>query len=161
MSPSADPDIPFLREAIRLSREHMVKGDGGPFGSVVVQEGQVVGEGWNQVLSTNDPTAHAEIVAIRDAGQRLGRFTLEGCVLYASCEPCPMCLAAAYWARVDRLVFAASREDAAASGFDDEYLYLEIPKKHTERALPARQLLQNEAREAFTEWLAKTDRVSY
>jgi guanine deaminase len=161
MNPSADPDIPFLREAIRLSREHMMEGEGGPFGSVVVLDGKVVSEGWNQVLSTYDPTAHAEMVAIRQAGQRLQRFELSGCVLYASCEPCPMCLAAAYWARVDRLVFAASRQDAAASGFDDEYIYLEIPKKHTERGLPARQLLQEEARLAFTEWLAKPDRVCY
>lgn len=161
MSPSSDPDIAFLRQAIRLSREHMVSGEGGPFGSVVVLDGQVVAEGWNQVLSTHDPTAHAEMVAIRQAGRNLERFELSGCVLYASCEPCPMCLAAAYWARVDRLVFAASRQDAAASGFDDEYIYSEIPKKHTERGLPARQLLQEEARLAFTEWLGKPDRVCY
>ena len=161
MKPPADPDTIFLREAIRLSREHMLDGDGGPFGAVVMQDGEVIGEGWNQVTSTNDPTAHAEVVAIRRACASLGQFSLEGCVLYSSCEPCPMCLAAAYWARVDRLVFAASREDATTGGFDDESLYLEIPKKHAERQLPARQLLQDEARLAFTEWLAKTDRVSY
>jgi tRNA(Arg) A34 adenosine deaminase TadA len=161
MKPLADPDTIFLREAIRLSREHMLEGDGGPFGAVIVEDGKVIAEGWNQVTSTNDPTAHAEIVAIRKACSSLDQFSLEGCVLYSSCEPCPMCLAAAYWARMDRMVFGASREDAAAGGFDDAYLYLEIPKKHADRQLPARQMLRDEASLAFNEWLAKPDRVSY
>ena len=117
-----------MRHAIALSRRGMEGGAGGPFGAVVVKDGQVVAEGWNQVTSTNDPTAHAEVVAIRRACAALGRFDLRGAVLYTSCEPCPMCLAAAYWARVDAVVFGNARDEAAAIGFDDQWLYDEVPK---------------------------------
>lgn len=154
-------DAGFLREAIALARQHMLAGEGGPFGAVIVRDGGIIARGWNLVTTTNDPTAHAEVVAIREACARLGTFRLDGCVLYASCEPCPMCLAAAYWSRVSRLVFAASREDAAAAGFDDDFLYRELPLPVSSRQLPTTQSLREEARKVFREWLAKPDRVSY
>jgi len=154
-------DEHFLREAIRLSRHHMLAGEGGPFGALVVRGDQIIAQGWNRVTSTNDPTAHAEVVAIRDACAKLNTFRLDGCVLYASCEPCPMCLAATYWSRVDRLIFAASRSDAAAAGFDDEWLYQELPRLHTERKMPTAQAMQAEAQAVFQEWLAKADRIAY
>lgn len=159
--PQAITDEEFLREAIRLSRHHMLAGSGGPFGAVVVRNGELIAEGWNRVTSTNDPTAHAEVVAIREACKKLGTFTLDGCVLYSSCEPCPMCLAATYWSRVDRLVFAASRVDAAAAGFDDEWLYQEMPLHFGARKLPTIQVMQSEAQGVFQEWLAKPDRIHY
>jgi len=151
----------FMQEAIRLSIEKMRAGQGGPFGAVVVKDGEIIGRGWNQVTSINDPTAHAEIVAIREAGRRLGTFRLEGCELYASCEPCPMCLSATYWARIGRLYFAASRQDAAAAGFDDERIYREIPLPIPERSLPTAQVLRELALAAFAEWQAKPDKVRY
>jgi guanine deaminase len=154
-------DDTFLREAIRLSREHMQAGDGGPFGSVIVRDGEIIASGWNSVLSTNDPTAHAEVVAIRAACHRLGTFSLAGCVIYASCEPCPMCLSATYWARVDRLVFAASRHDAALAGFDDEWLYRELPLQIEQRRIPTFQSLRDEAQIVFTEWLKIPNRIPY
>ncbi len=154
-------DERFLREAIRLSREHMLAGHGGPFGAVVVREGRVVAEGWNQVTTRNDPTAHAEVVAIRQACGTLGQPALAGHTLYSSCEPCPMCLAAIYWARLDRLVFAASRQDAAGGGFDDDFLYLEVPKPLEERTLSTTQMLRSEGAAVFAEWLGKADRVLY
>jgi guanine deaminase len=116
----------FLREAIRLSLEKMRGNEGGPFGAVVVRDGQIVGRGWNKVTSTNDPTAHAEVVAIRDACSRLNTFSLAGCDLYTSCEPCPLCLAAAYWARLGHIYYAANGDDAAAVGFDDRNFYQEL-----------------------------------
>ena len=151
----------FMRRAIRLSREKMAAGLGGPFGAVVVHQGRVVGEGWNQVTSTLDPTAHAEIVALRAACRSLGRFELRGCVLYSSCEPCPMCLAAAYWARIDRYVYANTQADAAAIGFDDAVLYRELALPIGARSLKAAQALRDEARTVFDAWLAKPDRVPY
>jgi len=154
-------DVPFLREAIRLSRVRMREGRGGPFGAVVVRDGAIVARGWNSVTSDLDPTAHAEVVAIRRACRKLGTFSLAGCVLYASCEPCPMCLAAAYWARVDRLVFAATREDAARAGFDDDRIYREVPLAPEARSLPTSRLLGEEAAAIFEEWLANPDRVPY
>jgi len=157
--PSAD-DV-FLRQAIRLSIDKMQANEGGPFGALVVRGDAVVGMGWNRVTSANDPTAHAEIVAIRAACERLGTFSLAGCTLYASCEPCPMCLAAICWARLDRLVYAATRADAAAAGFDDAHLYEEMAKPAMARALPSVQRLRAEALEAFTQWRAKTDRMAY
>lgn len=150
-----------LRRAIDLSREKMLAGEGGPFGAVVARGDEVLAEGWNQVTGTHDPTAHAEIVALRGAAARLQDFSLAGCVLYASCEPCPMCLAAAYWARVDRIVFAASRADAAAGGFDDAYLHEELARPPAQRRLPVRQALHDEAAAVFADWLAKPDRVAY
>ena len=154
-------DAPFVREAIRLSRERMRQGTGGPFGAVVARDGEIVARGWNAVTSSLDPTAHAEVVAIRRACRKLGTFSLAGCVLYASCEPCPMCLAAAYWARVDRLVYAATRDDAARAGFDDAVLYREIPLPPDARSLPTNTSLRDEAIAVFDEWLAKADRVTY
>jgi guanine deaminase len=154
-------DDTFLREAIRLAREHMLAGHGGPFGSVIVRNGAVIASGWNQVTSTNDPTAHAEVVAIRGASAFLKTYSLEGCTLYASCEPCPMCLCATYWARVDRLVFAASRDDAAVAGFDDEWLYRELPLQIEQRRIPMLQSLRDEARRVFTEWLEIPNRIPY
>ncbi len=150
-----------MRQAIALSRRGMAEGAGGPFGAVVVMDGRVVGEGWNQVTSTNDPTAHAEIVAIRRACQALGRFDLRGALIYTSCEPCPMCLGAIHWARLDAICFANDRHDAAAIGFDDELLYREIPKPVEQRALPMRRLLQAEALEVFSAWASKPDKVRY
>lgn len=151
----------FMREAIDLSIEKMETGAGGPFGAVVVKDNRVIGRGWNCVTSTNDPTAHAEVMAIRDACSTLATFDLTGCKLYASCEPCPMCLAAIYWARIDKLYYAATRQDAAAAGFDDDFIYTEISKPWNTRALPAEQALQPEAQNAFTLWNAKQNRTAY
>ena len=154
-------DQRFLREAIRLSLDRMLAGEGGPFGAVVVQQGEIVGTGWNRGTSVNDPTAHAEIVAIRDACLRLGTFSLAGCEIYASCEPCPMCLSAIYWARIERLYYAATREDAALAGFDDSFLYDEIALPPADRTLLATQHLRQEALAAFQAWRGKEDRVEY
>lgn len=151
----------FLREAIRLSREKMLASEGGPFGAVVVRSGEIVGRGWNRVTSTNDPTAHAEIVAIRDACARLQTFSLAGCELYASCEPCPLCLAASYWARLDRIYHAASCDDAAAAGFDDRAFYDELRRTAGERSLRVEQRLREEALPVLHEWLQQADRVRY
>lgn len=151
----------FMKEAIRLSIEHMRAGHGGPFGAVVARDSRIIGRGWNQVTSANDPTAHAEIVAIREACGRLGTFRLEGCEIYASCEPCPMCLGAIYWARLDRLYFAATREDAAAAGFDDNAIHREIPLPPEARGLPSIQLLRDLALPAFAEWQAKPGKIRY
>jgi tRNA(Arg) A34 adenosine deaminase TadA len=158
MSPE---DRVHLARAVALSREHMESGAGGPFGSVVVRDGQVIGEGWNRVTSTNDPTAHAEVVAIRRACEALGTFSLHGATLYASCEPCPMCLASAYWARVSRIVFANTREEAAAIGFDDQLLYDEIPKPIDQRLIPTVHMPDAEAKAVFEAWLAKADKIAY
>jgi tRNA(Arg) A34 adenosine deaminase TadA len=151
----------FLRDAIRLSIEKMEAGEGGPFGAVVVRDGEIVGRGWNRVTSTNDPTAHAEIVAIRDACSRLSTFSLTGCEIYTSCEPCPMCLAAIYWARLDRIYYAATCEDATAAGFDDSPFYREVALPPGSRSIPMIQGLQQEACEAFRRWMGKGDRVPY
>jgi len=162
--PSAEgrsQDDEFMRRAIALSRQGMEAGAGGPFGAVVVLDGQVIAEGWNAVTSTNDPTAHAEIVAIRRACAARSRFELRGATLYTSCEPCPMCLSAAYWARLDRIVYANARADAAAIGFDDDLLYREIAKPIEVRTLPMRRLLAAEALEVFQAWAAKPDRTPY
>jgi tRNA(Arg) A34 adenosine deaminase TadA len=151
----------FMRRAIALSRERMQAGEGGPFGAVVVRNDQIVGEGWNRVVGTNDPTAHAEIVAIREACARLGTFNLHDCEIYTTCEPCPMCLAAILWARIRRMYYANTRDDAAAIGFDDAQFYREVALPLRGRGLPAERLLADEARAVFGEWLAKPDRVSY
>ena len=151
----------FMHEAIQLSLEKMREGQGGPFGAVVVKNGQIIGRGWNEVTSAHDPTAHAEILAIREACRNVGTFRLDGCELYASCEPCPMCLSAIYWARMDRLFYAATRQDAAAAGFDDEFLYREIALPIVERRLPTVQLLREQALTAMAEWRASPDRVPY
>ncbi len=158
MSPQ---DEEFLREAVRLSHEKMTAGEGGPFGAVVVRDGQILGRGWNRVTSANDPTAHAEIVAIREACSESGNFQLTGATIYASCEPCPMCLCAILWARIDRIVYGASREDAAGAGFDDALFYEEISRTSTDRTVPSVQMLQEEARGVLRAWQAKPDRREY
>lgn len=156
-----DQDQHFLSMAAALSRQGMEQGQGGPFGSVVVLDGDVVGRGWNQVTSTNDPTAHAEIVAIRDACARLGRFDLRGAILYASCEPCPMCLASALWARVDRIVFANTRDEAAAIGFDDALIYEQVALDATARIIPCDHRPSADAIAVFDAWKIKADRIPY
>lgn len=154
-------DAEFIRRAIELSAEHMRAKDGGPFGAVVTRGGKIISTGWNKVTSSNDPTAHAEIVAIRAAAAQLGSFVLEGCVLYSSCEPCPMCLAAAYWARVERIVYAGTRQDAAAAGFDDDFLYRELPLAPAQRQLPMQQMSRDKALEIFDEWRRMPGKVMY
>ncbi len=151
----------FMRRAIELSRAQLAAGEGGPFGAVVVKDGRVIGEGWNRVVGTNDPTAHAEIVALRAACRHLDTFSLAGAAIYTSCEPCPMCLAAILWARIDRVYYGNTRSDAAAIGFDDEHFYREVTRPLNERELPAERLLADEARAVFTEWVARPDRVRY
>jgi guanine deaminase len=142
----------FMLEAIRLSVANVKEGRGGPFGTVVVKEGKIIARGANQVTSTNDPTAHAEVVAIRNACAVLNSFQLEGCEIYTSCEPCPMCLGAIYWARPAKLFYAASKEDAAKIQFDDQFIYEEIAKPVEERRLFTKQLMREEALEAFKKW---------
>ena len=154
-------DITYLRHALGLATDHMRAGHGGPFGAVIVREGRILGEGWNQVTTTADPTAHAEVVAIRAACRAIGDFRLTGSALYASCEPCPMCLAAAWWARVDRIVFAGSRTDAAAIGFDDAEIYAEISRPVAERHLPVSRMLDAEGAAVLRSWLGFSDRVPY
>ena len=151
----------FLRQAVRLAAERSQRKAGGPFGALIVREGVVIGRGWNEVTSRNDPTAHAEVVAIRCACRKLGDFRLPGCVLYCSCEPCPMCLAAAYWARLDRIIYAAGRQDAAAIGFDDARLYRELEEDPASRSLPMVQALRKEAAAMMRAWSALPDRVLY
>jgi tRNA(Arg) A34 adenosine deaminase TadA len=151
----------FMRHAIRLSTERMRAGFGGPFGAVIVKDGEVIAEGWNTVTSENDPTAHAEVTAIRRACEKLNTFSLAGCEIYTSCEPCPMCLAAIYWARIDRIYFANSRQDAAAIGFDDEHIYGEVAKPIEDRAIPTVKLAMPEAEAVFAEWRAKPDKILY
>jgi guanine deaminase len=160
MSLSED-DRRHLLRAVALAREHMEAGEGGPFGAVIVRHGQVLAEGWNQVTSSNDPTAHAEVVAIRRACRAVDTFALEGAVLYASCEPCPMCLAAAYWARLSRVVYASTRDEAAAAGFDDAFIYDEMPKAPDRRLMPMQHAPVEEARAVFAEWMKKADRIAY
>ncbi|MEM6801791.1 MAG: nucleoside deaminase [Bacteroidota bacterium] len=144
--------IKFMREAIRLSLENIGSGLGGPFGAIVVKDKQIIASASNEVLKTLDPTAHAEIVAIRRACQALGSYQLTECEIYASCEPCPMCLGAIYWARPERVFYANSREDAAAIGFDDAFIYQELNKKLQDRKIPMVQILQKEALAAFQQW---------
>lgn len=151
----------LMRRAIALGAKHMRAGAGGPFGAVIARDGEVIAEGVNRVTSTNDPTAHAEIAAIRAACQALGHFSLEECEIYSSCEPCPMCLGAIYWARLGALYFANTRADAAAIGFDDDHIYREIPKPLREREIPTLRMLLPEAKELFEEWRAMPDKVMY
>lgn len=150
-----------MQAAIELSIQRMREGRGGPFGAVIVKDGRILSQGSNEVTTSNDPTAHAEIVAIREACKILGTFRLDGCDIYTSCEPCPMCLSAIYWARISRIYYAATRQDAAAAGFDDDFLYQEIPRPIADRRLPAQQLLREQALTAFAEWRAKPDRIPY
>jgi len=151
----------FMREAIRLSIQKMRRGEGGPFGAVVVRDGKVVGRGWNKVTSANDPTAHAEVVAIREACRRLKTFQLSDCDLYTSCEPCPMCLSAIYWSRLRNVFYGNTRKDAARIDFDDDFLYREVALPIRRRKLPMRQVLRQEALVAFAEWRRKPDKTAY
>jgi guanine deaminase len=151
----------FMRRAIELGRIGMEAGDGGPFGTVIVKNGLIVGEGWNRVVSTNDPTAHGEVVAIRDACLKAKTFTLAGCELYTSGEPCPMCLAAVYWARIDRVFFGFSVQDAADVGFDDRYIFDELVKDFDQRTITATQMLRDDALSALKEYAVHPKRVRY
>lgn len=153
-------DLTFMRRAIELSSS-CAKTDEGPFGCVVVKDGKIIGEGVNQVVPTGDPTAHAEIVAIRAACRTIGSHVLDGAVVYTSCEPCPMCLGAAWWARVAEIVYANDRADAAAIGFDDDAIYREVASPVDQRKLPIRRLGASEALEVFKLWQAKPDKVPY
>ncbi|MGB6746185.1 MAG: nucleoside deaminase [Terracidiphilus sp.] len=155
------PNPEFLRRAIALATENVTSGAGGPFAAVIVRDGQIVGEGVNTVTATHDPTAHGEVNAIRAAARALGTFTLTGCELYTSCEPCPMCLAAAYWARLDAVYYGACAADAARAGFDDAFLYEEMRKDVAERRMPSAQLLGDEAWASFAAWLVSPKRVDY
>ena len=150
-----------MREAIRLSLEKMRRNAGGPFGAVVARRGQIVGRGWNQVTSSNDPTAHAEVMAIRQACRKLKTFRLDDCEIYTSCEPCPMCLGAIYWARLRRIFYANTRRDAAAIGFDDDWLYRELARPVGRRKIPMKHLARAEALKVFAEWQGKPDKVCY
>jgi tRNA(Arg) A34 adenosine deaminase TadA len=158
---SGQPNPEFLRRAIALATQNVADARGGPFAAVVVRDGKIIGEGANTVTAANDPTAHAEINAIRAAATALGTFTLAGCQLYTSCEPCPMCLAAAYWARLEAVYFGASAADAARAGFDDAFLYAELRKDSSQRKLPSAQLLGDEAWSSFAAWIASPNKVQY
>jgi len=150
----------FMKRAIELSIKS-VNTDGGPFGCVIVKDGKIVAEGSNKVTSTNDPTAHGEIVAIREACKKLNNFSLQGSELYSTCEPCPMCLSAIYWARINKIYYANTREDARKIDFDDSLIYSEFKKNINERKIPMIQMMRNEALEAFQLWEKKTDKVKY
>jgi guanine deaminase len=158
---TTQPNPAFMKEAIELARRNIREGRGGPFGTIVVRDGKILARGTNLVTSTNDPTAHAEIVAIRGACNVLGSFQLDGCEIYTSCEPCPMCLGAIYWARPKAVYFGNTRNDAAQAGFDDRFLYEELPRSLTERKIPMMQFMRDEALVAFREWEEKTDKVRY
>jgi tRNA(Arg) A34 adenosine deaminase TadA len=151
----------FMRRAIALADRNVATGAGGPFGSVVVFDGRIVGEGANSVTAGKDPTAHAEIVAIREACRTLDRYSLEGCEIFASCEPCPMCLSAIYWARIDRAWFGNTAQDAAEIGFDDAFLYRELAMPMAERSLPIERILQDEALTSFRAWRDSPIKVLY
>ena len=150
-----------MREAIRLSQSKMRGNHGGPFGAIVVRKNKIIGRGWNRVTSTNDPTAHAEVSAIRDACKKLKTFQLDDCELYTSCEPCPMCLAAIYWARIGKIFYANTRKDAAKIEFDDDLIYREVSRPISGRKIPMKQLLRGEALKVFAEWKNKPDKIQY
>ena len=151
----------FMQEAIRLSIENVTSGNGGPFGAVIVKDGKIIARGSNSVTSTNDPTAHAEVVAIRNACKELGSFQLEGCEIYTSCEPCPMCLGAIYWARPDKMYFANTKEDAAVIQFDDKFIYQELEIPYPNRKLKTVQLMREEALLAFKIWSENSNKIEY
>lgn len=151
----------YMQEAIALSRQGITQNEGGPFGCVIVKDDVIVGRGNNKVTSTNDPTAHAEVVAIRDACNNLETFQLDGCEVYTSCEPCPMCLGAIYWARPSIIYYANNREDAAQIGFDDSMIYEEMNCSISERKIPIKALGREEALQVFKQWQQKTDKTKY
>ncbi len=151
----------FMQEAIDQAIKGMNTNEGGPFGCVIVKDGKIVGRGNNKVTSTNDPTAHAEVMAIRDACKNLDSFQLEGCEIYTSCEPCPMCLGAIYWARPDKVYYGSTQQDAADIGFDDAFIYEEIPLPHSERSIPFAQVGHQIALKPFQYWSQKEDKKEY
>lgn len=150
-----------MSRAIALSIENVQGGRGGPFGCVIVRNGQIIAEGANRVTESNDPTAHAEVVAIREACRKLGSFQLDDCEIYSSCEPCPMCLGAIYWARPLRLYFASTAEDAARAGFDDRFIYEQLEVEYADRSIPMSQMMRSEAQEAFRLWSESNKRIEY
>ena len=154
-------EIKFMKAAVNAALKGMDNNEGGPFGCVVVKDGKIVGRGNNKVTSSNDPTAHAEVNAIRDACKNLNSFQLEGCEIYTSCEPCPMCLGAIYWARPDKVYYGSNQIDAANIGFDDEFIYKEIPLPYKERSIPFQQLGREVALEVFIKWEEKEDKTEY
>jgi tRNA(Arg) A34 adenosine deaminase TadA len=151
----------FMKEAIQLANRNVRETKGGPFGAIVVKDGEIVGKGFNTVTETNDPTAHAEINAIRDACKNLGTFELDGCIIYSSCEPCPMCLGAIYWARPAKLYYGGSKEDAARAGFADAFIYEEIEKPTKERKLPTQQIMRDDALISFKMWELSDNKIEY
>src|SRR6202161_2793594 len=161
MTEPSHMDNTFMARAIQLSLENVRTGSGGPFGCVIVKDGNIVAEGVNKVTATNDPTAHAEVVAIRAACERLGVFLLEDCEIYTSCEPCPMCLGAIYWAHLARINFGNGAEDASKIGFDDSLIYREIAQPQSQRKIPMIQLMRDEALAAFHAWESKPDKIAY
>ncbi|HSK71668.1 MAG TPA: nucleoside deaminase [Pyrinomonadaceae bacterium] len=156
-----EKDEQFMRRAIALAQTGMDANDGGPFGAVVVKDGEIIGEGWNRVTSTNDPTAHAEVIAIREACKKIDSFQLDGCAIYTSCEPCPMCLGAIYWARPAQVFYACTREDAARIEFDDQFIYDELEKPFEERHLKIVNFMREEALQVFEKWAEKPDKTEY
>jgi tRNA(Arg) A34 adenosine deaminase TadA len=154
-------DTSFMKRAIQLSVENVRAGKGGPFGAVIVRDGQIVAEGVNRVTATKDPTAHAEVMAIRQACAELGRFELRGCDIYTSCEPCPMCLGAIYWARLARVFYGGLAWDAAQAGFDDSFIYREIARPHPQRAIPMVQMMREEALAGFHAWKEQANKIPY
>ncbi|MDD5569751.1 MAG: nucleoside deaminase [Bacteroidales bacterium] len=155
------PENKFIKKAIKLSVENVKKGKGGPFGAVIVKDNNVIAKATNIVTSTNDPTAHAEIIAIRKASKKLKNFNLKGCEIYASCEPCPMCLAAIYWAGIKKIHYAASKEDAEDNGFNDKFIYNEFAKPLSEKKIQMHQLFRDKALMAFKEWQSKEGKIMY
>lgn len=151
----------FMQEAIKCSQEGMDNNIGGPFGAVIVKDGEIIAKGCNMVTSTNDPTAHAEVSVIREACKKLGTFDLTGCELYTSCEPCPMCLSAAYWAGIKKIYYGNTRKDAADIDFDDDFIYKEIPLAMEDRSIPMEQLDREDAIKVFEAWTKKADRIEY
>lgn len=153
--------LPFISHAIALAKSSMDQNLGGPFGCVIVKDGKIIAEGTNQVTSTNDPSAHAEIVAIREACKNLNDFQLKDCTIYTTCEPCPMCMGAIYWARPDAVVYAANRHDAAHAGFDDSLIYQELTLPDKDRKIPFINAGRNEALTLFEQWIVKEDKITY
>lgn len=154
-------DNPFMARAIQLSIDNVISGNGGPFGAVVVRNGGIIAEGVNRVTARNDPTAHAEMIAIREACAKLGNFELKGCELYSSCEPCPMCLGACYWARLTRIYFGNSAADASRVGFDDSFIYRELVLEFGQRSIPMIPMMREQALAGFKAWQQKADKIQY
>ena len=150
-----------MKQAIDLALSNTVTAKGGPFGAVIVKDGKIIGKGVNKVTSTNDPTAHAEVVSIREAAKNIGSFELKDCQIYTSCEPCPMCLGAIYWARIDKLYYAATKDDAAKANFDDSFIYKEFALSKDQRSIPSLQLMREEAVKVFDAWIENENKIEY